>query len=105
MSEWTSPGKSRKSTASIAASAPKYTVPPVSSSSGRVSIGPLSPQPGRLSSTLRAEDDDALDADEHQQHQTDDDPRPRLLGAHERDDRLDGAVDEHADHRPQHVSR
>src|SRR4051794_16173255 len=96
MSECTSPGNSRKSTASRAASAPKYTVPPASSSTGVVSIRPLSPQ---LSSTLRAEHDDALDPDEDQQHQADDDPRPRLLGPHERDDRLDGAEDEHPDHR------
>ena len=69
MSEWTSPGKTRKSTWSSAASAPKCTVAPVSSRSGCAAArraGAGSAAAG-LSSALRSGDDHTLHHDEEQQ--------------------------------------
>ena len=64
MSEWTSPGNSRKSTPSSAASPPKCTVAPVSSAEAGRSTRPLWPTAAPAISTLRAEHDDTLDHDE-----------------------------------------
>lgn len=50
-----------------------------------------------LASAIRAGDDRTLDHNEQQEQRADDNLRPRLLGAHERDDGFDGAVDEHTD--------
>ena len=106
MSECTSPGNSRKSTpSSDRVGAEPHRRPGELQQRASVHRPILAgPDSRAYRRRLRADHDDALHDDEHQQQEPDDDPRPRLLGAHERDDRLDGAVDEHADHRPEHVA-